>query len=97
MKKIAVLLLKIGVTAALFVILFRKLGFSAIFDRVLSADPLYLGIGCAVFFVSIVLSAVQWNLLLSHQGVVLGERKTFVLYMIGHFFNNFLPGAMGGD
>jgi len=97
MKKIAILLLKIGVTSALFILLFNKLGFSAIFDRVVSADPLFLAAGCTIFFVSIFLSAVQWNLLLKHQGVIIGEKQTFILYMIGHFFNNFLPGAMGGD
>jgi uncharacterized protein (TIRG00374 family) len=96
-KKIITLLLKIGVTVLLFVLLFKKLGFNVILNEILTADPLFLIIACLIFLISMVLSAIQWNLLLSHQGVLIGRKKTFSLYMIGHFFNNFLPGAMGGD
>ena len=97
MKRAAALLLKILITCALFWILFRHFGFRNILDSVLSADRAWLIIASVVFFISLVFSAVQWNLLLKAQGVNLGFKNAFSLYMIGHFFNNFLPGALGGD
>jgi len=97
MKKIVTLILKFGVTAILFYFLFNKLGFSAIMNRVLAADPIYFSLSVMVFLLSMWLSAVQWDLLLRQQEVNIGLYHAFSLYMIGHFFNNFLPGAMGGD
>jgi glycosyltransferase 2 family protein len=96
-KRALVLFLKLLVTGTLFYALFRNLGFGNILSSLLSADPSYLAVALAVFFLSMVLSAVQWDLLLKHQGIDLGLGSAFNLYMIGHFFNNFLPGALGGD
>ena len=39
-------------------------------------------------------STLRWKLLLPRM---LGIRKLFSLYMIGSFFNTFLPGLIGGD
>jgi uncharacterized protein (TIRG00374 family) len=97
MKKFISPVIKISVTGGLFWLLFSRLGFRNIMDSVLGAHLGYFLAAVIVFFVSLVLSAVQWNLLLSHQGVRLGFRGAFNLYLVGHFFNNFLPGALGGD
>ncbi|MFH0919838.1 MAG: lysylphosphatidylglycerol synthase transmembrane domain-containing protein [Fibrobacterota bacterium] len=97
MKRALLLLFKISVTLALFYFLFSRLGFANIMGRVASADMIWLAGGLLVFLASMFLSAFQWDLLLKAQGISLGYGKIFSLYMVGHFFNNFLPGAMGGD
>lgn len=97
MKQTLTLLLKLLVTGALFWLLFRNLGFANILDRMMAANPAYLSAALLIFFFSMILSTIQWDILLKHQGVELGIKSAFSLYMIGHFFNNFLPGALGGD
>ncbi len=97
MKKALLVLLKLFVTIALFIFLFRKLGFDNILDRVLSVDIRLFLVASVVFLLSMALSALQWKMLLNRQGVELSGMGAFKLYMTGLFFNNFLPGAMGGD
>lgn len=43
------------------------------------------------------ISAYRWKLLLRAKGVDLPIGLLFVLYMMGMFVNNFLPGGLGGD
>jgi uncharacterized protein (TIRG00374 family) len=63
----------------------------------LAADPRWTLAGALCCFLSIVLGAYQWNLLLRLQGVPYGFRASFRSYYSGMFLNNFLPGTVGGD
>lgn len=42
-------------------------------------------------------ASLQWKLLLERQGVHLGYLHLLKLYYVGLFFNNFMPGNVGGD
>ena len=42
-------------------------------------------------------ACLQWKLLLERQGVHLGYGHLLKLYYVGLFFNNFMPGNVGGD
>lgn len=46
---------------------------------------------------TIYLTAFRWRLLMLVQGIVIDRRSVLRLSYLGEFFNNFLPGAMGGD
>lgn len=46
---------------------------------------------------TVYLAAYRWRLLMLVQGIVLDRRSVLRLSYLGEFFNNFLPGAMGGD
>ncbi|HOO76409.1 MAG TPA: lysylphosphatidylglycerol synthase transmembrane domain-containing protein [bacterium] len=71
----------------------------------ISAFPVYyekadwLWLGAAVLSVILLLSggALRWGLLLRAQGVRLSKGSIFMYFMIGMFFNNFLPSTVGGD
>jgi len=51
----------------------------------------------AVFVLSNLLGAYQWNLLLKIAGIELPKRVVTRAYFISLFFNNFLIGNVGGD
>lgn len=51
----------------------------------------------ALQLLTIYLTAFRWRLLMLIQGIVLDLRSVLRLSYLGEFFNNFLPGAMGGD
>lgn len=54
-------------------------------------------LGIAVYAGVEVLGALRWQVLLRVQNIHLPFWRVFQLFMIGVFFNVFLPGAVGGD
>jgi len=57
----------------------------------------FLILGISVYFVSILLVVYRLLYVLSVQGIRLTPKDGFYLSLIGYFFNNFLPTAIGGD
>ncbi|MGH2571443.1 MAG: lysylphosphatidylglycerol synthase domain-containing protein, partial [bacterium] len=51
----------------------------------------------AVVVGGLVLSALRWRILLGAAGVPLGLGPAIRLYLVGYFFNFFLPTTVGGD
>ncbi len=60
-----------------------------------SIVPLLFGIFCLVL--SNFTGCLQWKLLLERQNVRMGYAHLVKLYFVGLFFNNFMPGNVGGD
>jgi hypothetical protein len=44
-----------------------------------------------------VITAYRWHALLAAVGIMLPLARTFVLNMVGAFYNTFMPGSTGGD
>ncbi|WP_294957028.1 lysylphosphatidylglycerol synthase transmembrane domain-containing protein [uncultured Fibrobacter sp.] len=60
-----------------------------------SVRPFLLALLC--LGVSNFSACLQWKLLLERQGVHMGYGHLLKLYYVGLFFNNFMPGNVGGD
>ena len=60
-----------------------------------SVVPLILAAACLAL--SNFTACVQWQLLLERQGVHMKYGRLLKLYYVGLFFNNFMPGNVGGD
>jgi len=60
-----------------------------------SVVPLVLALVCLL--ASNFTACLQWKILLEKQGVTLTYGHLLKLYYVGLFFNNFMPGNMGGD
>ena len=60
-----------------------------------SVLPFVIAILC--MFLSNFSACLQWKLLLEKQGVRLSYWRLLKLYYVGLFFNNFMPGNVGGD
>ena len=60
-----------------------------------SVIPLVMAVACLAL--SNFTACVQWQLLLEKQGVRLKYGRLLKLYYVGLFFNNFMPGNVGGD
>lgn len=57
----------------------------------------YLVLAVLALLFSYLLGAAQWRLLLVRQGVSMSYREVTRLNFVGLFFNNFMPGNVGGD
>jgi uncharacterized protein (TIRG00374 family) len=54
-------------------------------------------VAVALCYVSYVLMALRWRILLAQQGIQASMRDVFALSMIGALFNTIIPGAVSGD
>jgi glycosyltransferase 2 family protein len=91
------LLLKLGFTALLIWLVFQKIDFRQVKSVFLQSNPGYIIAALVSFFVSQIVSS--WRLLgfLHCSGLHLPFGFNFRLYLLGMFYNVFLPGGIGGD
>ncbi|MFQ5467055.1 MAG: lysylphosphatidylglycerol synthase domain-containing protein, partial [Kiloniellaceae bacterium] len=70
---------------------------SRLVDLLLGFDARYLAELFAVVLGMRLASAVKWWILLHAMGTRLPLVRLLGLYLIGQFFNNFMPSMIGGD
>lgn len=93
-KKILILSLKIVVSGLLLAFVLNKAGLRNIIVHFKALNPWYFLLASLLYVFLIFLAAVRWGLLLGGRYSV---ARLFSLYLIGSFFNHFLPGSVGGD
>ncbi|MGI4750139.1 MAG: lysylphosphatidylglycerol synthase transmembrane domain-containing protein [Janthinobacterium lividum] len=90
-------ILKIGFTSLLLYLVLRKMDFEKVKSTLSASNPLYLLLAVLTFFLSQLVASSR--LLSFFKSINL--RLSFVfnlrLYMLGLFYNLFLPGGIGGD
>ncbi|WP_207424050.1 lysylphosphatidylglycerol synthase transmembrane domain-containing protein [Desertivirga brevis] len=93
----AKILLKIGVTILLIYLISRKIDLVQVKDIFLKSDPLYIFLALVAYCLSQVFSS--WRLLdfLRSIGMDISYGYNLRLYLLGLFYNVFLPGGIGGD
>jgi glycosyltransferase 2 family protein len=98
MKKIALTILQLVVTAAILYWVFHDPHKRAQMAEALRrAQPLWIIAAIAAYILVEVAAAVRWQILLRVQGIRLSWPRLSGLFFIGMFFNQFLPGGTGGD
>jgi uncharacterized protein (TIRG00374 family) len=90
-------LAKLAVGVALILVLVLRVEADLLLDRFRSLKLAWVVVVFALPPVGILLSTVRWRALLEVLGVRVGLGRLLALYMIGTFFNNFLPTMVGGD
>jgi uncharacterized protein (TIRG00374 family) len=96
-RRILVQIFKVAVSIGLIAFLFHKLSPQHLLADLSRVSPWQLVIATVIFFASVGLGAYQWHLLFKAGGIVMPFAKTFRVYFVGIFFNNFLPAGVGGD
>lgn len=93
-NKILFFVLKLTISAGALSIIFSKIDFKQTVFILRDTSIFYFLAAVALYIFSQLVSSFRWKLLLPERFKV---RKLFSLYMIGAFFNTFLPGLVGGD
>lgn len=88
---------KLVVGLALLAILVDKADLRALVARLASVDLGWLVLVLLLPHVGIWLSTMKWRILLRRSGVDAPMTRLLALYLVGTFFNNFLPTMVGGD
>ena len=91
------LFLKIGFTALLLYLVLNKINFAEVKKIFQRSNPFYILLAFIAFFLSQVISS--WRLLsfLNNIGLKINFGFNLRLYLLGMFYNIFLPGGIGGD
>ena len=95
--KAALAALKIGVSTALLVYLFRRANVGSMWAQFRQMDPLWMVAALATYAAMLGVSAWRWRLLLRMQTVDVSLGTLTRSFLVATFFNNFLPSNIGGD
>lgn len=97
MRKKLITVAKIAISAILIYFIFTKVDFKEVLDIVSKTNPFYLVLAILFFVASKVLASVRLNLYFHELGIKLTQKSNLKLYLLGMFYNLFLPGGIGGD
>ncbi len=90
-------LVKLAITAALYVAVFYKTDIGEIWARLQTVRPGWVALGIVAYAGGQCLSAWRWWLLLRPVRLQAPYPRMVSFYFIGMFFNHFLPTIVGGD
>lgn len=85
------------VSVVLLGVLFWKFGGAEVWGTLTHASLSWLAVSVVLVVLALVVSAWKWQVLLHAHGLHASGRFLFVSYLVGLFFNNFLPSNIGGD
>ena len=97
LRKKGITALKIVISAALIYFIFTKIDFKDVWETLKKSDPLFLFLALLFFVFSKVIAAFRLNEYFHLIGARLSQLSNLKLYLLGMFYNLFLPGGIGGD
>ena len=89
--------LKLLLTGLALYLVFRKIDTDQLFQLAKTIHWLWLLPAIILFTLSKVATAIRLNRYFENIGIHLSESQNWRLYLIGMFYNLFLPGGIGGD
>lgn len=95
--KIAKLILKLTVTGLSLYFVFSKVSLSDLKEAFVDSNPLFFVLAFSLFAASQYIASTRLNVFFRSIGLHLDHFYNFKLYLLGMFYNLFLPGGVGGD
>ena len=96
-RKLLTTSLKVVISILLIYFIFTKIDVQDVLDVLKSTNWIWLIVALFLFAFSKVLNSLRLNLYFHSIGVPLTQRSNLKLYLLGMFYNLFLPGGIGGD
>lgn len=66
-------------------------------ERLSALDPRGVALAMLAVILAVAVSVVKWGLILERRGHWLSQSRLLRHYLVGLFFNNLMPGTVGGD
>ena len=95
--KVTKLLLKLAFTSISLYFVFSKVSLNDLKEAFTGSDPLFFIVAFLVFAISQFIASTRLNNFFQGIGLFLTNIYNFKLYLLGMFYNLFLPGGIGGD
>jgi glycosyltransferase 2 family protein len=90
-------LLKLAVTVAALWYVFAKIDLQQVLGTISRSNGFYLAGALILFVFSKVVSSLRLNRYLRSIGILISQLAHMRLYLLGMYYNLFLPGGIGGD
>ena len=74
-----------------------KIGLNKILEVIKSADLLFILFASIVYFLAQIISSERLWFILKENNLIISSKENIKLYMVGIFYNFFIPGGVGGD
>ena len=97
LRKKGVTLLKFAFSALLLYFIFDRIAFRDVWEVIKGSHPGYLLLALLFFVISKWVAALRLNRYFHEIGLALSGPSNLRLYLLGMFYNLFLPGGIGGD
>jgi len=91
------LFLKIAITVLALYFVFNKISIGQITQLISRSYWPYILVGLLFFILSKLIAAFRLNYFFRSTGLRIAEKRNIRLYLLGMFYNLFLPGGIGGD
>jgi len=96
-KKLISTFIKISISVFLLYFVFTKISFTEIWNTLKGVKAHFIILALLFFLFSQWLSAKRLLLFFKETGFNLSDKSNNILYLIGMFYNFFIPGGIGGD
>lgn len=96
-KKRMINFLKLVVSISILYLLFYVTRLDQLEESFLKIGVITIVLTVIVYFSSILLSVKRWQILNKKAGIIVNDTELYRSYLIGAFFNNFMPSSIGGD
>lgn len=91
------LVLKIGITALSLYLVFSRVSLKDLEEAMTTSDPIFFLLAFLSFCISQIITSRRLNGFFRGIDLYISEWYNFKLYLLGMFYNLFLPGGIGGD
>jgi len=96
-KPLLKVLFKLSLTLAALWYVLSKIEVQLVLETMAQTKPLYLTGALILFVLSKALSSVRLHRYLGSIGIAITQKSNLKLYLLGMYYNLFLPGGIGGD
>ncbi len=97
MRSFLVLVIRIVVSLGLLYLALRGIDVGNLKNRLGGIQPAWFGVSVLVTLFQVLVGAMRWREITNQCGAPLTDSQAFRFNMIGSFFNQTLPSAIGGD
>ena len=97
LKNYLKLIIRLFISAAALFYVFSKINFIEVISTYRYVNVIYLVLAAFLFILSKIIAAYRLNLFFRSISLKLSDRFNIKLYLLGMFYNLFLPGGVGGD
>jgi len=91
------IIVRITITIFLLYLLFTFINWNEFILTSHNANLILLFFLVLFFFMNILIKSLRWNIILRGYEIKEPIKRSFFLYWVGSFFNNFFPTSVGGD
>ena len=92
-----IIIFKIFLTCILIFIVINQINLSNFISKLQNNKLSLIFIAFFIQHLSLIFSSYRSNIYLQDRGIFLSKSQNIILYYVGSFYNNFLPGGVGGD